>query len=631
MLTEKFKDRISTLLLPPQCFNPYPKYEDRKKWDSIPDDIKQAMISRGEKYLDYRYKAILASDLLDIANGDDKPQSISSSIETTKVLSECVLAECVEGKGRFMMKIIDGIMIKSEESWWNVSANAYMHTSWPCKLPDVEDPIIDLHAALIATVFSYAYYFLGSEFDKIDKNINKRIKYEVKRRILKPFYESKDIWWMAYRREVNPVMNVLHPINNWTPYCTAHCLNAILLLEDDCFKRIEGVKKSMEIIDNYFNYYSDDGCCDEGIGYWFMAPGSLGDYLCTLMEATNGEVTVFDNEKIRRMGDFVYNAYIGKNYFINYADARAIHACLDNRIVQYAKATNNDRMLRFGLKFYNRESYFNLFSTHTDFLNTLYYMFNHKLIENHFYLNDFTKEDYLINENYYDLCQVFTAREVEGSDKGFFLSCKGGHNDESHNHNDVGNYIIFKNAEPVIIDAGVGMYSKQTFSKTRYDLWTHRSKYHNVPLVNNMEQPVGRKYKAKNVHYINEAAKCGLSLDLTGVYPENAGISYYRRTISLEKKPSSCIVLEEEFKMFSEDNTVIFTFLTPHAAVENIKGELILCNTVLLYDCDRLEVSYENIVIDDPALIPIWGKNLSKISLTTKKAFKNHTYVFKFV
>ena len=37
---------------------------------------------------------------------------------------------------------------------------------------------------------------------------------------------------------------------------------------------------------------------------------------------------------------------------------------------------------------------------------------------------------------------------------------------------------------PVIIDAGVGTYTRQTFSSERYTIWTMQSNYHNLPMIN---------------------------------------------------------------------------------------------------------------------------------------------------
>src|SRR5690606_39665769 len=57
-------------------------------------------------------------------------------------------------------------------------------------------------------------------------------------------------------------------------------------------------------------------------------------------------------------------------------------------------------------------------------------------------------------------------------DANTFFAAKGGYNNESHNHNDIGSFILYKEGKPLFIDAGVGTYTKKTFSNERYDIWT---------------------------------------------------------------------------------------------------------------------------------------------------------------
>ena len=62
-----------------------------------------------------------------------------------------------------------------------------------------------------------------------------------------------------------------------------------------------------------------------------------------------------------------------------------------------------------------------------------------------------------ISEMYgWDGIQVMAAREKGGSPEGLYLAAKGGHNAESHNHNDVGSCIMFVDGLPGIIDVGWG-------------------------------------------------------------------------------------------------------------------------------------------------------------------------------
>ena len=75
------------------------------------------------------------------------------------------------------------------------------------------------------------------------------------------------------------------------------------------------------------------------------------------------------------------------------------------------------------------------------------------------------------------------ARSKDGSAEGLYLAAQGGHNAESHNHNDVGNFIVYADGQPAIIDVGVETYTAKTFSSQRYEIWTMQSAYHNLPSI----------------------------------------------------------------------------------------------------------------------------------------------------
>ena len=79
---------------------------------------------------------------------------------------------------------------------------------------------------------------------------------------------------------------------------------------------------------------------------------------------------------------------------------------------------------------------------------------------------------------------------------------KDGNNAESHNHNDIGNFIVYHNNQPVVIDLGRDTYTSKSFSNQRFELMNCRSAYHNVPIINGLEQKDGRKYRADSKRLI---------------------------------------------------------------------------------------------------------------------------------
>lgn len=104
---------------------------------------------------------------------------------------------------------------------------------------------------------------------------------------------------------------------------------------------------------------------------------------------------------------------------------------------------------------------------------------------------------------------------------GWFLGAKGGYNNESHNHNDVGSCVVYVRDIPVLVDAGVGTYTKQTFNHDRYKIWSMQCDWHNLPMINGAAQPAGAQYRSKNTSC--DLSKGMFSLDLADAYPPESG------------------------------------------------------------------------------------------------------------
>jgi len=215
---------------------------------------------------------------------------------------------------------------------------------------------------------------------------------------------------------------------------------------------------------------------------------------------------------------------------------------------------------------------------------------------------------------FYDGLEVFIAKNAG---TGMSLAAKGGNNRESHNHNDVGSFILFRGEKPVFLDPGVETYSRKTFSGERYTLWAMRSLYHNLPAVNGAEQRAGS-------FHADEVSCDGTSLvmELKNAYPENAGIVSFRRTAKLTETGAEItdrIVLREE-------GSVVFTLMAAEEA-EASENSFTLpdaaCRAV--YD-ESLTMTTESVPLTDPKLHSEWKKDaLTRILLSsapfTEKVF----------
>jgi hypothetical protein len=179
---------------------------------------------------------------------------------------------------------------------------------------------------------------------------------------------------------------------------------------------------------------------------------------------------------------------------------------------------------------------------------------------------------------------------------------KGGTNGESHNHNDVGSFIIYADNEPLFIDPAVGEYTAKTFSKDRYSIWTMQSQYHNLPQINGVDQKDGQEYAAKMISH-----KAGqLTLDIAGAYPEEAQVKSWKRSISSKKEG---VTLTEDYELgaYREPMKLMFIALSPEALQH------------LHYDKHQMDATIEEISSQlDPVLQKMWGPKMYRIILSIK-------------
>ena len=216
--------------------------------------------------------------------------------------------------------------------------------------------------------------------------------------------------------------------------------------------------------------------------------------------------------------------------------------------------------------------------------------------------------------HYYESIEVLTAK----SGGGLFLAAKGGHNDENHNHNDVGSFIVYKNGKRMLIDPGTGMYTKAHFNgEERYTIWTHRSLYHNLPIINGGEQKCGRECAARDTKCTLTAQKASFSCDIAKAYKNKEEIKKWQRDIELCRECES-ITLIEVFEL-AEDFPCEICFMTTckikvmddKIVLTDVSGEKVeidLCG-------ESYDVNIDKIDIDERQLLAGWGDTMYRIRI----------------
>lgn len=505
------EQEIARALIPLQQWHPFP--ETAQTWsDLLPDSVRESILTKATRYAAMPFESLPASLMLEYVRTGNRKNYEKVSFQKRQQLFILVLAESLERKGRFVNAIADGVWSICEESFWGVPAHLGMQNAGT-GLADVTDPVVDLFAAETAATLALTNYLTGKELNTVSPQLPKRIYDEVNRRVIAPLEkDSKRYWYFGE-----------HP-NNWNPWITSNWMISLLLLEKDETRRAAELHHAMVLTDGYMDEMGEDGATDEGPGYWFAAMGKVFTGLQVIHSATGGRIDIFGEPFIRLASSYIYKVHISDHYFISVADAYPVLHPDGLFLFRFGKAVRDTTLQQFGSWFFHHGG-----QAITDHFGMADQLWN--LTE----LKNAAAEKAslpLLSDTWLSSLQMMIVR----TPGGLLIASHGGHNAESHNHNDVGDFVLYAHGQPVIIDVGSGTYVAKTFSKDRYTLWYNSSAYHNVPLINGHQQQAGREFKAKQVRYTSAAARTSLSMDIGAAYPFDARMKQWIRTITVDKR-----------------------------------------------------------------------------------------------
>ena len=320
---------------------------------------------------------------------------------------------------------------------------------------------------------------------------------------------------------------------------------------------------------------------------------------------------------IRNMGEYIVNSYIGDGWVVNFADASARGGGDKGLIFRYGKAVHSSEMQQFAV-WLNGKDKKSDYDAGRDMYRTL---------ENLYCQEDLANTQAAlpqINSVWYPQTEFCYMHDQSG----FFFAAKGGHNNESHNHNDVGSFILYFNQIPVIIDAGVGIYTRQTFSSERYSIWTMQSDYHNLPMINGVPQSPGAQYKAEGASF--DVKRSRFSLGLAKAYPDEAAVEKWERSYLLESK--SGLTIQDEFRLSETKKLNQVNFLTWAKPDISVPGMVILekdgTTLKMIYNADQFTPDVKGIPLTDKRLSNVWGEQIYRLSLNARKMQLQGKYVF---
>lgn len=574
----------------------------------IQDEIGTYFVQCAEEMLEETIPLLPLSLYRDFARTGVRSRFEKPHHRRRMMLMYMTMAEAYERKGRFTEKIADVLWAILEESTWVLPAHCYHSllapgTSVPEVYEESQMPGLDLYAANCCATVALTLYLLRTELDGISPILARRAEHTVHLRGIRPFVSATYSWSGESGGAVN----------NWVTNITSSILFAAAVTVRETELRTRVAEKAMRFLDNFTAHYPADGCCDEGPGYWSGAGGNYFDCLELLEDMSGGTIRVYSHPLVRNMGEYIANAHIDGRYYLNFADAHPKLEQDGKLIVRYGQKCGSEELTAFG----------KAIGIHNPIHRYYFFGMVYRELKNAMIPPIREGEQCPAKTAlWYEGSRIAVFREHTDTSRGLYLAVKGGHNRESHNHNDVGCAVVFADGQPLLVDPSHGSYDNGFFGPTRYGRWYMKSSYHSIPTVNGIEQKAGEEFASSEEHF--DAANRTVSMELKNAFPAEAGIISMRRTASLQ---DGAIRITDDIRL-EKEGEIEFHYVTPDEPKMLPDGTLSLGGRTFSYSPADLAVRVERVTntwlpYEDLNFRSVWGRDcLWRICLSAKASEK---------
>ncbi|UQZ32710.1 hypothetical protein C2I18_03535 [Paenibacillus sp. PK3_47] len=405
---------------------------------------------------------------------------------------------------------------------------------------------IDLFSAETGFSLSEIALLLG---ERLTPLLRTRIQDEVQRRIFLPFLTYGPYHWETAR-------------HNWSAVCAGSIGAAAMLALDDPDKLSHILLRTERSMHYYLEGFGEDGACTEGLGYWNYGFGYFTYYSDLLRARSGGRLDWFQNDKVRSIALFQQKCFIGGSLVANFSDSLPrirIHMGLSHYLADRFPGVDSPPD---GLRAPYTEDHCSRWAP---------------ALRNLIWTRQGVQTEEWASGSYYlpDAAWVVARHEPSSSGKVYGFAAKGGHNDEPHNHNDLGHFILAGGGEIYAADLGSGEYTADYFGAGRYQYACNGAQGHSVPVINGRYQSAGREYAAEVLHASAAPDKDELVVELSGAY-ETPGLKSLVRSLVWHKEPLPRLELCDEYSCEGAPESWTERFVTWR------RPELLEAGTVLL-------------------------------------------------
>lgn len=315
--------------------------------------------------------------------------------------------------------------------------------------------------------------------EKLPPEFTKKLKKELHRRVVKPYLkriagDNSLCQWIGYN-------------NNWVSVCHAGIIGAALYSSPNKGEVIKIVRAARKHLPNAFKSYSEDGYCTEGIMYHNYGFGHYVDLAEALYRVSGGEIDFFGEEIVQTVATFPTKFEIINQRYPAFGDSPYNAGAVKGLQQILAQRLNDPSLLSPALREKNKDGYG--FSDGS----LIYDIILPATLPDP---SPLTSDEWRVRDEFAD-GGILVCRPGDPDDFTLGAVFKAGHNEEAHNHNDEGTFVIATGSTMPITDIGSEIYTAATFGPDRYKSPVNGSYGHNVPLVDGQWQKTGRDAAAK--------------------------------------------------------------------------------------------------------------------------------------
>lgn len=364
--------------------------------------------------------------------------------------SVAILALIYPENEEYLNQLQDSIWNICEETSWVLPAhikNDYEDYSWR----------IDLFSAQTGFALVEIVSLLGERMDCIVKD---RAIDCVRKEIIEKFVSHKGFRWETVK-------------NNWAAVCMGSVAGVMLYLAPEVFEAEK--QRIFTILDHFLAGFPTDGTCLEGHGYWLYGFGHYCVIADLIYRYTDGRIDLMRKEKVKNIACYMQRNFLKGNSTISFSDGT--RNGVTHTYIQYFLNKTFPGDVRVIPKELTR--------------------FCGSSIHFYAYLRGFLYYDPRVETAPPDSEDIYLpdAEQYIANRENYSFAIKGGRNNEPHNHNDIGSFILSDKTGQVFCDLGAGRYTREYFkAEHRYNYFCTSSLGHSVPIVGGSPQKAGSEY-----------------------------------------------------------------------------------------------------------------------------------------